>query len=126
NSQLSAQLIWKSNRLKSKFGHLFVHEGCLFGLDDGVFACVDLKDGSLHWKEGHYGHGQGLLVGDLYVMMSESGDLVLLRPSHEAPNEIARFHVFDTKTWNPIALSGDLLLVRNDQEAACLRLKLSP
>jgi hypothetical protein len=26
------------------------------------------------------------------------------------------------KTWNPPALAGDLLLVRNDQEAACYRL----
>jgi hypothetical protein len=32
--------------------------------------------------------------------------------------------VFSGKTWNPIALAGDLLLVRNDLEAACLRLKV--
>jgi hypothetical protein len=32
--------------------------------------------------------------------------------------------VFNAKTWNPIALSGDLLLVRNDEEAACLQLPL--
>ena len=39
-----------------------------------------------------------------------------------APNELARFRVFNAKTWNPIALVDDVLLVRNDQEAACLRL----
>jgi len=44
----------------------------------------------------------------------------------DAPNELARFRVFNAKTWNPIALARDLLLVRNDQEAACLRLKLAP
>jgi len=86
---------------------------------------VDLKDGSQRWKEGRYGHGQGLLVGDLYLLMAETGELVLLRPTPEAPNELARFRVFNTKTWNPIALSGDLLLVRNDREAVCLRLKLA-
>jgi hypothetical protein len=32
--------------------------------------------------------------------------------------------VFSDKTWNPIALAGDLLLVRNDREAACYRLPL--
>jgi len=122
-AHLTAQLVWKSIRMKAKFAHLFVREGCLFGLDDGIFACVDLKDGSQQWKEGRYGHGQGLLVGDLYLLMAESGELVLLRPTHDAPNEIARFRVFDSKTWNPIAMSGDLLLARNDREAACLRLK---
>ena len=42
--------------------------------------------------------------------MAESGELVLLRPTQDGPNELARHRVFNTKTWNPIALSGDLLL----------------
>jgi outer membrane protein assembly factor BamB len=87
---------------------------------------VDLKDGSQRWKEGRYGHGQGLLVRDLFLLMAENGELVLLRPTPESPNELHRFRVFTAKTWNPIALAGDLLLVRNDQEAACLRLPITP
>ncbi|MGC3957211.1 MAG: PQQ-like beta-propeller repeat protein [Verrucomicrobiota bacterium] len=124
-NRLAARLVWKSIRMKSKFAHLYTRAGNLYGLDDGIFACVNLADGSQRWKEGRYGHGQGLLVDDLYLLMAESGELVLLRPTPEAPNELARFRVFNAKTWNPIALSGDLLLVRNDQEAACLRLKLA-
>jgi outer membrane protein assembly factor BamB len=123
---LSARRVWKSIRMKSKFAHLYVRDGCLFGLDDGMLACVDTSNGSQRWKEGRHGHGQGLLVGELYLLMAESGELVLLRPTPDAPNELARFRVFSAKTWNPIALAGDLLLVRNDQEAACLRLKLAP
>lgn len=125
NGPPTVSLVWKSLRMKSKFAHLFVRDGCVFGLDDGIFACVDLKDGSQRWKEGRYGHGQGLLVGELYLLMAESGELVLLQPTPAAPNELARFRVFNSKTWNPIALSGDLLLVRNDQEAAGLRLALA-
>ena len=125
NSKLAARLVWKSIRMKAKFAHLFARADSLYGLDDGIFACVDLQDGSLRWKEGRYGHGQGLLVGDLYLLMAESGELVLLRPTPDAPNELARFRVFSAKTWNPLAFSGDRLLVRNDQEAACLRLKLA-
>lgn len=126
NGRLASERLWKSIRLKAKFAHLFVREGCVFGLDDGIFACVDLKDGSQRWKEGRYGHGQGLLIDDLYLLMAESGELILLRPTPDGPNELARFRVFNTKTWNPIALSGELLLVRNDREAACLQLKLAP
>jgi len=126
DGKLAAKQLWKSIRMKAKFAHIFVRDGCLFGLDDGMFACVDLKDGSQRWKEGRYGHGQGLVVGDLYLLMAESGELVLLRPTPDAPNELARFRVFHSKTWNPIALSGDLLLTRNDLGAACVRLKTAP
>lgn len=125
SGRLVARLVWKSIRMKAKFAHLFPRDGHLYGLDDGILACVDLADGSQRWKEGRYGHGQGLLVGNLYLLLAESGELILLRPTPEAPNELARFRVFNSKTWNPIALSGDLLLVRNDREAACLRLKLT-
>lgn len=125
-NRLAAKLVWKSIRMKSKFAHLFARDGSLYGLDDGILACVNLADGSQRWKEGRYGHGQGLLVGENYLLMAESGELVLLRPTPESPNELVRFRVFNSKTWNPIALSGDLLLVRNDQEAVCLRLKCVP
>lgn len=119
---LQVESLWQSNRMKAKFSHLFTRDGCVFGLDDGIFACVDLKDGSRHWREGRYGHGQGLVVGEHYLLMAENGELVLLHPTREAPKELTRLRVFHSKTWNPIALAGDLLLVRNDREAACLRL----
>jgi outer membrane protein assembly factor BamB len=124
--RMTAKPIWKSTRLKAKFAHVYARDGFLYGLDDGMFACVDLADGSLKWKEGRYGHGQGLLVGEHYLLLAESGELVLLRPTPEAPNELARFPVFGAKTWNPPALAGEYLLVRNDLEAACLVLPLAP
>jgi outer membrane protein assembly factor BamB len=87
--------------MKSKFAHLYARDGYLFGLDDGMFACVDLKDGSQRWKEGRYGHGQGLLVGELYLLMAESGQLVLLRPTPDGPNELARFRCSATRPGIP-------------------------
>ena len=45
-----------------------------------------------------------------------------MRPTPDGPGELARLKVFYDKTWNPIALAGDLLLLRNDREAACYRL----
>jgi len=117
--------LWKSKRLKAKFSNPVRQEGFVYGLDDGMLACLDLQDGSQRWKEGRYGHGQGLWVGNLYLLMSEPGELVLLRPTPDGPHELARLPVFDSKTWNPIALRGDRLLVRNDREAACWQLPLA-
>lgn len=117
--------VWKSARFQAKFSNPVEKAGYVYGLSDGDFACLDLRDGSRKWKGGSYGHGQGLLVGDYYLQVAEEkGDIVLLKPTPEAPNELGRFNVFSDKTWNPIALCGDLLLMRNDREAACLRLPL--
>jgi len=118
-----AEREWKSMAPKSKFGPLFHVGDCIYGFDDGIFCCVELKTGQRAWKDGRYGHGQGLLVNDLILLTSEKGEIVLLQPDPEKLVELARFKVFDDKTWNPPALAGDYLLVRNDKEAACLQLK---
>lgn len=119
------RLVWSSRRLKCKFGNPVVIGDMLIGLDDGILTGLAIDEARHYWKEGRYGHGQGLLVGDLFLLMSERGDIVLLKPTHEGPGELAHRAVFEAKTWNPIALAGDLLLVRNDREAACLRLPLA-
>jgi outer membrane protein assembly factor BamB len=121
----SATRLWKSNRLKSKFANLIFHDGFIYGLDDGIMVCLDPADGALQWKEGRYGHGQMILVGDVLLIMAEAGNVALIEPSPSGLRELTRFTVFKDKTWNPPALAGDLLLVRNDKEAACYRLPLA-
>ena len=122
----SVDEVWRTPRFQSKFSNPVLRDGHIYGVSDGIFACLDIADGKVKWKGGRFGHGQGLLVGDLYLQMTEGGELLLLQPTPEAENELGRVKIFDAKTWNTIALSGDLLLVRNDQEAACVRLKLKP
>ena len=49
--------------------------------------------------------------------------LVLVEASPEEHREVARLTALDDRTWNPLALSGSLLLVRNDREAAAYDLR---
>jgi outer membrane protein assembly factor BamB len=101
-------------------------DGFVYGLDDGILACVDLATGELRWKEGRYGHGQCLLVGDLLLLTAENGEVVLIEPTPDERRELTKVAALRGKTWNPPALAGDLLLVRNDQEAACYLLPTAP
>lgn len=121
-----ATRIWKSIRMKSKFANLIHLDGFVYGLDDGALACIDAGTGELKWKGDRYGHGQMILVGRLLLLMAENGEIILLEPDPSEQRELARYKVFNAKTWNPPALAGDLLVVRNDREAACLRLPLAP
>jgi hypothetical protein len=115
--------VWRTTRFQSKFATLIERDGYVYGVSDGIFSCLDLRDGSVKWKGGRYGHGQALFVGEYLLQMTEQpGELVLTKPTPEAPNELSRVPIFDAKTWNPLAISGELLVARNDQEAVCLRL----
>jgi outer membrane protein assembly factor BamB len=124
DESFAATLVWESPRLKSKFANMFVHEGFVYGFDDGVFSCLDPKDGQRKWRAGRYGHGQAVLVGGLFLIQTEEGEVVLVEPNPEGLKEVTRFTALDAKTWNPPALAGNRLYVRNDREAAAFELPL--
>ncbi len=116
--------LWESRRLKSKFAPLVQRDGVVYGLDDGVGVAIDPETGERLWKRGRYGHGQLILVDDLLLITTEKGDIVLVEASPEEHRELASLKAFDSKTWNPPALSGNLLLVRNNLEAVCYELPI--
>jgi outer membrane protein assembly factor BamB len=122
---VTVEQVWRSPRLKLKFTQAVEYEGYLYGLDDGVLVSLDPATGERMWKRGRYGHGQVLLVGDLLLVLTEDGELVLIDPNPEELTELHTVRVLDSKTWNTPALAGKYLLVRNDQEAACFELPLS-
>ena len=99
-------------------------DGFLYGLDDGMLTCIDPETGDRVWKDGRFGHGQALLVGQRWLWTTESGDLVLVEPDSEGIQEVARLPLLEDKTWNPLTVVGSLALVRNHVEAVALRLPL--
>jgi len=124
NGIWAATRVWKSLRMKPKFTNLVQRDGFVYGLDDGILACLDGATGEQKWKDGRYGHGQVILVGDLLLISAENGEIVLVEAVPQEHRQIARFPALKSKTWNPPALAGEFLFVRNDLEAACLRLPL--
>jgi outer membrane protein assembly factor BamB len=118
---------WTSEDLNPYFSDLVVHNGHAYGFDGSTLACIDLADGKLKWKGGKYGHGQLVLLPDqnVLVVLSEMGDLALVKAASDQFTELARFPAIKGKTWNHPVLAGDVLLVRNGEEMAAFRLSLA-
>jgi outer membrane protein assembly factor BamB len=117
---------WSDNSiLKTKFTNHVIDAGSAYALSDGILECVELESGKRQWKKGRYGHGQILLAGDVLLVQAESGEVLMVEPTPDKFREITKFAAIDGKSWNNLCLYGDLLLVRNAEEAACYRLPIA-
>jgi len=117
---------WTSTGLKPYFNDFVVHNGHAFGFDGNILSCIDLADGHRKWKGGRYGNGQLILLADedLLLVLSEEGDVALVKATPDQFTEVARFKALEGKTWNHPVLVRDTLLVRNGEEMAAFRLML--
>jgi outer membrane protein assembly factor BamB len=132
DGEFAVEPLWKpaiKRVMKTKFCNVVVRDGYAYGLDDVLLECIELKTGNVKWKKRRspeFGHGQILLVGDVILVLSETGELALVTATPERYNELASMQVLNDShvTWNNPAFAPPYLIMRNGREAACYRLPL--
>ena len=117
-SAFNSRTVWENVNMKNKFNSSVLHQGYVYGLDEGILSCLDVKTGERKWKGGRYGYGQVLLASGHLIVITDEGDLVLVRATPDQHTEVARFSAIQGKTWNYPAIAGGRLLVRNGNEMA--------
>jgi outer membrane protein assembly factor BamB len=115
---------WTSLSLKPYFNDTLIHKGHAYGFDARIMACIDLKDGSRKWKGGRYGNGQALLLAeqDLLLILTEDGEIALVKAVPEGFQELAKVPAIEGKTWNHPVIAAGHLFVRNGEQMAAFRL----
>ena len=67
--------------MKNKFNSSVLHNGYVYGLDEGILVCLDVNTGERKWKDGRYGYGQVILAGDHLIVTSDQGEVALVKAS---------------------------------------------
>ena len=121
--KMSVASVWSSSAPRTKFSSASVVGTHAYALDEGTLCCVDLATGERGWREGRYGFGQQIRLGEHWILVqAEKGYVALFKASPERLEEVARLEALHGKTWNPPTLAGRWLLLRNDREAVCFEL----
>lgn len=115
--------VWTPTRsLKLKFNEAVQLGDHVYGLDDGILACVDVATGERRWKGGRYKYGHVLLWQDLLLVQAEDGYVALVQADPEKFQELTRFDALTDRTWNVPVVHRRRLYARNASELACYQL----
>ena len=120
---LTAREVWRTHRMKNDFSSSVVHDGFIYGLDQGILACIDAASGDLKWKGGRYGNGQVLVASGHLVITTDEGEVVLVRATAAGHQEVKRIPAVEGRTWNHPAIADGFLLVRNTAQMAAFDLR---
>lgn len=122
-----------------------IHRGVIYGTDcnEGCMIAVDAKTGERLWtsfkptqpkETRRVNHGTAFITHlgdtDRYLLMGETGDLILANMTRTGYEEIWRFHVLEPTSeafgrdvvWSHPAYAGQTAYVRNDKELVAVRL----
>ncbi len=95
----------------------------------GGLACIDPVKGEIVWRTGDepfFSRGAVMLIGDLIVALEgDKGTLHLIEPNPVSYRELAQAKVLDGQgemVWAPMAFSGGLLIVRDQNQMKCIDL----
>jgi outer membrane protein assembly factor BamB len=121
NGDWATHQVWyRTNQLMNHWStpvirqdHIYGH----FGQSSLTFKCLELGTGTERWSVPDFGYGSVLVVGEDILVLSASGELVLVAPNPDAYTERARFRALTGKCWNVPAVSDGRIYVRSTLEA---------
>jgi outer membrane protein assembly factor BamB len=123
----SAVQLWrKPGQLMNHWSTPVHHEGFLYGLyghaDYGTapLKCVDVATGEEKWSHDGFGPGGVMAAGSVLVVLSDAGELVLVKADPTGYRELARQDALAGKCWGVPALSDGRLYARSTSEGVCL------
>ena len=125
----SLKTLWANDEsLSAHFSTPVYLKGELYGFhgrqEEGTqFRCVDWKTGKVRWSKEGFGCGSIIAADGQLLVLSESGELVLVQPTPDAYREKGRAAVLTGPVRAHPALAGGLLYGRDNRKLVCWNLR---
>jgi outer membrane protein assembly factor BamB len=115
--------VWSSKVMSNHFHTSILLDEHLYGFDDGAFKCVEAATAKQLWSKRGLGKGSLILADGHFIVLSDRGKLVLMKPDPGGYNEVSAARVVESRAWTPLSLAGGRLIVRTQEEIVCFDLR---
>ena len=116
---VAAKEVWKAKDAPAYMSTPVVAGDWVFGFSDqnmGRLFCLDAKTGATLWQsDGRLGGYASILnAGSVWLVLTQKGQLIVVKPSGTAYERIAEYQVSDKQTWAHPVFLGDRILIKDD------------
>ncbi len=121
--------LWSNDEsLSAHFSPCAIGGDFIYGFDgrqeEGArLRCVEWKTGKVRWNKARLGCGSLILADGKLIILTEDGDLVLVKETSQSYQELARSSVLEGTCRAQLALSNGRLYARDDSTLICLDLR---
>lgn len=115
---------WRNRNMNNHFNSCIHVDGFLYGFDGNTgsdaFRCIDVATGEVRWTQSGLGTGSLVHAGGHLLVLSEKGELVVVRPTPEAFTPTYRLQILNGQCWTSPALCDGRLYARTAEgELVC-------
>lgn len=126
DGETSAEQIYTTKAMKSHHGGFIVLDGHVYGSDEGVFVCLDIKTGKPKWQDRTPGKGSITCADGMLIVRNEGGPVTLVEANPEKYKQLGKFDQperSNKSAWAyPVVANGKLFL-RDQDKLLCYNLK---
>jgi len=122
-SQAGAEIIWKNKDLMLQFQNMVLVNDHIFAVSGdnrlrATLKCLEMATGKVKWEEQlRENRGNILVVDGKLLVLSESGELLLVSPDSTQFKPLGKVQVNRKPCWAPPAFSNGLFYSRNNDGA---------
>ena len=116
------QRVYESTRMRNHFSSSVCLGTYLYGFDDNMLACMDLRTGEISWKQRGFDKGSLTIVAPKLIILGEHGRLAVAEATPDEYREIASFQFSESKCWSVPVVANGRLFLRDESRLACYEL----
>jgi outer membrane protein assembly factor BamB len=119
----TAERVYENKRLCTHFASCVRFGDTLYGFHESTLVAMNLRDGSIHWRQRGFGKGSVLGVGKRLLVLGEGGSCAVAEATPEKYSEVARFEFSNERCWSVPVVAHGLLYLRDQRTLACYDVK---
>jgi outer membrane protein assembly factor BamB len=106
--------VWQSKDMRNQFVSCVVVDDYIYGFDDRVLKCLELRTGEEQWTRRGTGMGGIIAADGKLIVMTENGKLMIADASPQGFNPISEIDAVRGRCWVMPVLAGGRIYARSN------------